>query len=104
MRLALLPGLVDVVAFAWLVSANSQVKKVAAAAGVIGVVRVALPHLAVGFYAARSGGQGSDSECAISVFLLIPVTALMLAVWVVTALVAAFMLWRVTKAASAQPG
>jgi hypothetical protein len=103
LRLALLPGLVDLVAFVWLVSANIQVKKVAATAGVMGVVRVALPQLAVGLYAARLGGQASDPECAISVFLLMPMTALMLAVWVVTALIAAFMFWRVTRAASAQP-
>jgi hypothetical protein len=95
--------LVDFVPFVWLVSANSQLKKVAATAGVIGVVRVALPRLAVGFYAARFSGQGSDLECAVSSFLLMPLAALMLVVWAVTALVAAFMLCRVTRAASEQP-
>jgi hypothetical protein len=96
-RLALLPGLVDVVAFVWPVSANSGVKKVAAAAGAIGVIRVVAPQLAVGLYAARISGQGSDPACAVSVFLLVPLAVLILAV---SALVAAFMLWRVTRAAT----
>lgn len=100
MRLALLPGLVDLVAFVWLLSANSQVKKVAASAGAIGVCRVALPQLAVGFYAARFGGQGGDPACAVSSFLLVPLGRLILAVWAVSALVAAFMLWPVTRAAT----
>jgi len=43
MRLAMLPGSVDLVPFVWLASANTQVRK-AAAAGVAGVIRVALPH------------------------------------------------------------
>ena len=99
-RLALLPGLVDVAAFVWLVSANSQVKKVAAAAGAIGVIRLVAPQLAVGLYAARLGGQGSNPACAVSVFLLVPLAVLILAVWLVSALIAAFMLWRVTRAAT----
>ena len=89
--------MVDVVAFVWPVSANSGVKKVAAAAGAIGVIRVVAPQLAVGLYAARIGGQGSDPACAVSVFLLVPLAVLILTV---SALAAAFMLWRVTRAAT----
>jgi len=44
MRLAMLPGSVDLVPFVWLASANTQVRKAAAAAGAAGVIRVALPH------------------------------------------------------------
>jgi hypothetical protein len=72
MRLALLPGLVDLVPFVWLVSAKAQVRRAAAVAGVIGVVRVVLPQLEVGIYAAGYGGQGGDPSCSVSVFLLVP--------------------------------
>ena len=102
MRLALLSGFVDLVVFAWLVSSNSQVKKAAAAAGVIGVVKVALPQLAVGFYAARFGGQAGSHACAVSVFLLIPLVLLILAVWIVSAIVATVMFLRVTRATPGQ--
>ena len=68
MRLVLLPRFVDLVAFAWLVSSYRQVKKATAAAEVIGVVRVALLHLTVRFYAARFGGQAGSPTCAVSVF------------------------------------
>jgi hypothetical protein len=88
---------VDLVAFVWLATANGRVKKAAAAAGAIGVVRVASPQVAVGFYAARFGGQGGDSACAVSSFLLVPLGMLILAVWAVSALIAAFLLWRVTR-------
>ena len=57
MRLALLPCLVDLIPIAWLVSTKTQVRKAAAVAGVIGIIRVALTQLAVSYYAARSGGR-----------------------------------------------
>ena len=59
-RLALLPGSMDLVAFVWLASANSQVRKAAATSRLIGIIRVALPLLAVGYYDARSGVPESN--------------------------------------------
>ena len=97
-RLALLPGFVDLVPIVWLASAKTQVRKAASIAGVVGVIRVALPQMAVGIYAARFGGQDGDPACAVSSFLLIPLALLMLAVWAVSALVCAFVLRRLTRA------
>ena len=79
MRLALPPGFVDLVPIVWLASAKTQVRKAAAAAGVVGVIRVALPQLLVSYYAAISGGQDGDPACAVSSFLLVPLALLMLA-------------------------
>ena len=100
-RLALLPGSMDLVAFVWLASANSQVRKEAATSGVIGIIRVALPLLAVGYYAARSGVQECNPACAVSSFLLIPLALLIIGLWAFTALISAFVLWRVTRATAA---
>ena len=58
----------------------------------VGVIRVALPQLAVGYYAARSGGQDGDPACAVPSFLLVPLTLLILAVWAASALICAFAL------------
>ena len=100
-RLALLPGSMDLVAFVWLASANSQVRKAAATSGVIGIIRVALPLLAVGYYAARSGVQENNPACDVSSFLLIPLALLIIGLWAFTALISAFVLWRVTRATAA---
>ena len=98
MRLALLPGFVDLVPIVWLASAKTQVRKAASIAGVVGVIRVALPQMAVGIYAARFGGQDGDPACAVFSFLLIPLVLLMLAVWAVSVLICAFALRRLTRA------
>ena len=98
MRLALLPGFVDLVPIVWLASTKTQVRKAAGVAGVVGVIRVTLPQLAVGYYAARSGGQDGDPACAVSSILLVPLTLLILVVWAASALICAFALHRVTKA------
>ena len=98
MRLALLPGLVDLIPIVWLASAKTQVRKAAAVAEVAGVIRVALPQLAVRYYGASPGGQDGDPACVVSSFLLIPLALLMLALWAVSALVCAFVLRRVTRA------
>ena len=74
-----------------------QWRKAAAVAGVVGVIRVALPRLAVGYYAARSGGQDGDPACAVSSFLLVPLTLLILAAWASSALICAFALRRVVR-------
>ncbi len=98
MRLALLPGLVDLGPFVWLVSAKAQVRRAAAVAGVIGVARVALPQLAVGLYAAGYGGQAGDPSCSVSVFLLVSLIPLMLGVWAASTLFCAFVLRQVARA------
>ena len=97
MRLALLPGLADLVPIVWLASTKTQVRKAAAAAGVVGVIRVELPQLAVGYYAATIGRQDGDPACAVSSFLLIPLALLMLGVWAASALICVFVLRRMTR-------
>ena len=87
MCLALLPGLADLVPIVWLASTKTQVRKAAFAAGVVGVIRVRLPQLVVGDYAARFGGHGGDPDCAVSSFLLVLLTLLILAVWAASALI-----------------
>ena len=91
----------DLVACVWLASANSQVRKAAATSEVMGIIRVALPSLAVEYYAARSGVQESNPACDVSSFLLIPLALLIIGLWAVTALISAFVLWRVTRATAA---
>ena len=71
----------------WLASTKTQVRKAAFAAGVVGVIRVPLPQLVVGDYAARFGGHGGDPDCAVSSFLLVLLTLLILAVWAASALI-----------------
>ena len=83
-------GFVDLIPIVWLASAKTQVRNAAAVAGVIGVIRVAFPQLAVGFYAPSSGGQNGDPACAVSSFLLVPLALPMLALWAVSALICAF--------------
>ena len=94
---ALLPGLVDLGPFVWLVSAKAQVRRAGAVAGVIGLARVALPQVLVGIYATSSGGQAGDPSCSVSVFLLAWLAPLMLGVWVASTLSGAFALRRITK-------
>ena len=100
MRLALLPGLVDLVPFVWLASAKAQGRRAAAVAGVIGVARAALPQLAVGLYAASYFGQGGDPACSVSVFLLASLILLMLGIWAASALLSAFVLRRLARASA----
>ena len=107
LRLALLPGVVDLVPFVWLLSAKSRVKHAAAIAGVIGVARVALPQLTLGFIAARYGPPegttfgpsagdylGRDPSCFVSPFMLAPVILLMLGIFAVSALFCVFLIRR----------
>jgi hypothetical protein len=96
-RLALLPGLLDLVPLVWLVSARAKVRRAAAVAGVIGVARVALPQLVVGLYAAGYGGEGAGPSCSVSVFLLTPLVLLMLGVWAASALFCGVALRRATR-------
>ena len=67
----------------------------------IGIIRVALPLLAVGYYAARFGVQESNPACDVSSFLLIPLALLIIELLAVSAIISAFVLWRVTRATAA---
>ncbi len=99
---ALLPGLVDLLPFLWLVSAGARVRKAAIIAGLIGVARFTVPQVSVALYAGWSGGQASDPACNVSSFFLAAVLIpTMVALWLVSALLIAAILNR-TGWASAQ--
>lgn len=94
LRLALLPGLVDLLALAWLASRTAAVRRAAVVAGFMGVARFVLPQAGL-LYAASSAGQVLDPACSVSVFFLAAVLApMMLALWLGSALVIAVMLYR----------
>ncbi len=109
LRLALLPGMVDLVPFVWLLSAKTRVKRAAAIAGVIGVARLALPQLTLALIAMRYGGQeGSigppagdylsrDPSCFVSPFMLVPLVLLMVGAFAVSALFCVFLIRRAGK-------
>ena len=97
--------MVDLVPFVWLLSAKSRVKHAAAIAGVIGVARVALPQLTLGFIAARYGGQGPfgpsagdypsrDPSCFVDPIMLVPLVLLMLGIFAVSAIFCVFLIRR----------
>ena len=110
LRLALLPGVVDLVPFVWLLSGKSRVKHAAAMAGAIGVARVALPQLTLGFIAARYGGQegtpigppagqyiSRDPSCFVSLFMLVPLLLLVIGTFAVSALFCVYLIRRAGK-------
>ena len=80
----LLPGVADLVPFVWLLSAKSRVKHAAAIAGVIGVARLALPQLMLGFIAARYAG--GNPSCFVDPFMLVLLVLLMLGMFAVSIL------------------
>ena len=98
MQLALLPGLVDLFSFVWVVSAKAQVRRAAAVAGLIGFSRLALPQVLVGIYATSVGGPVGDISCPVSVFLLQWLIPLVLGVWAASALLCVLVHRRVTRA------
>ena len=98
LQLALLPGLVDLFSFVWVVSAKAQVRRAAAVAGLIGVSRAALPQVLVGIYATSAGRLAGDPSCSVSIFLLQWLIPLVLGVWAASALFCVLVHRRVTRA------
>ena len=92
--LALLPGLVDLLPFLWLMSDAGRVRRAATVAGLIGSTRFVLPSVAVALYAGSSG-QALDSGCNVSVYFLATVLVpMMLVLWTGSALAIALMVYR----------
>ena len=94
---ALLPGLLNLLPFAWLASRKVPVRRMGAVAGMIGVVRVALPQVLVVIYATSSVGQPGNSSCTVSVFLLVWLVPIMLGVWVASTLLGGYALRRIAR-------
>ena len=103
-QLALLPALLDVLPFLWLVSGTRGVRGAAIAAGLMGTARYAVLQGATLRYSASFSGQhyGSISDCTgtISIFFVLWLVPLMLALWLVSALISAVIVLR----ASRRPG
>ena len=97
MQRAFLPALVDLLPFLWLASPASSVKWAATIAGLIGAVRFAFPQMAIAMYAAASGGQIDDPSCSVSSFLLAVLAPSMLALWLITSVIGAFVLRYITR-------
>ena len=103
-ELALLPALLDVLPFLWLISGTRGVRGAAIVAGLMGAARYAVLQAATLRYSASFSGQhyGSISDCTgtISIFFVLWLVPLMLALWLGSALIAAVIVLR----ASRRPG
>jgi hypothetical protein len=94
-ELALLPGLADLLPFAWLRSGTPGVRRAAVIAGLIGAVRFAVPQALTLLDHASTGGGG----CTISVFFAAGMLApTMLALWLASAVISAVIVRRARKA------
>lgn len=103
-ELALLPALADFLPFLWLVSPTPGVRRAALVAGLMGSVRYAIPEAATLIYSASSGGQESNSACTISSpFVAAELGPIVLALWLVSALIVAVILLRGRRARADSP-
>jgi len=102
-EIALLPALADFLPFLWLVSGTPGVRMAAIAAGLMGSVRYAIPQAATLMYSMSYGGQ-ENPGCTISVYFAVGVLGpIILALWLVSALIVAVILLRARKRPAARP-
>jgi hypothetical protein len=85
MRLAFLPGVLNLVPILWLLSRAPRVKQAAGVAGIMGGAQFLLPQAAIAYYAAvpGAGGQGVNAACSVSSFLLLWLVTGMIILWLV---------------------
>jgi len=94
-EIALVPALADLLPFLWLVSGTPAVRRAAIVAGLMGAARYAIPQAATLIYSMSSGGQALNSQCTISSpFVAAVLAPIMLALWLVSALIVAVTLLR----------
>jgi hypothetical protein len=94
-ELALLPALADFLPFLWLVSGTPKVRRAALFAGLMGAARFAIPQAVTLDYGLSTIAQPGNSACTISSpFVAALVAPIILALWLVSALVAALILFR----------
>ena len=96
-EIALLPALADLLPFLWLLSRAPGARRAAIVAGLIGSARYAIPQAATLVYSMSSGGQALNSECTISSQFAAALAAVMLALWLVSALIVAAILLRARR-------
>ena len=97
LEIALLPALADLLPFLWLVSGTPGVRRAAIVAGLMGSARYAIPQAATLIYSMSSGGQALNSQCTISSFFVAAMAPVMLALWLVSALIVAVILLRARR-------
>lgn len=93
-ELALLPGLADLLPFAWLFSHAPSVRRAAVIAGLIGAVRFAVPQVLTLLAHTSSRGLGSNADCTISVFFAVALVYVIPALWLASAVIAIVMVLR----------
>ena len=96
-EIALLPALADLLPFLWLLSLAPGVRRAAIVAGLMGSARYAIPQAATLVFSMSSGGQATKSECTISSQFAAVLAAVMLALWLVSALIVAVILLRARR-------
>jgi hypothetical protein len=97
-QLALLPALLDFLPFVWLVSRAPGVRRAAVIAGALGASRYAMVQVATLVYSTSSRGQESNADCTVSVFFLLVLVPIFLALWAATALISGALVLRGRRA------
>ncbi len=95
-RLAFLPGLLNLLPLVWLPSSIRLVRQAAIVSGFMGAAQFALPQAAFAAYAAGPGatGQLANGSCAISSFMLPWLALAMLILWLMGVITGAMMVRR----------
>ena len=95
-RLAFLPGLLNLLPLVWLLSSVRLVRQAAIVAGLMGAAQFALPQAALAAYAAGPGVAGhlGNGSCAISSFMLPWLVLAMLILWLVCVITGAMIMRR----------
>ena len=93
-RLAFLPGLLNLLPLVWLFSRTTRVKQVGGIFGLMGAAQFALPQAAFAAYAAGPGaaGQIGNASCTVSSFILIWLAPAMIILWLVCVIMGGLML------------
>ena len=94
-RLAFLPGLLNLLPLAWLLSRTPKVREAAVISGLMGTAQFALPQGAFAAYAIGpgAGGQIGNASCTISSFSLLWVMPGMFILWLVCVIMGAAILY-----------
>ena len=99
MRLAFLPGILNLFPILWLVSRRPSVKLAGGLAGIMGGAQLLLPQAALAYYAVGpgAGGQGGNAACTVSSYLLLWLAPGMLILWLVCVILGAAILNGMTR-------
>ncbi len=102
-ELALLPGLADLLPFAWLASRAASVRRAAVIAGVIGAVRFVVPQVLTLLVHTSSRSLGSNSDCTIDAFFGVALLYVMPALWLASVAISAVIVLRSRRTRAVAP-